>query len=129
MAGEDRPRRRRPLAVAATASLLLFFATLCVTPAVRVAPMELPAQISDKAFWRMVVEFSEAGGFFRSDNLVSNEKTFQHVIPALQGIAAPGGVYLGVGPDQNFTYIAALRPKIAFIVAIRRRTCRCTADA
>ena len=27
----------------------------------------------------------------------------------------------GVGPDQNFTYIAALRPKVAFIVDIRRQ--------
>jgi hypothetical protein len=29
-------------------------------------------------------------------------------------------VYLGVGPEQNFTYISALRPRIAFIVDIRR---------
>jgi hypothetical protein len=29
-------------------------------------------------------------------------------------------VYLGVGPEQNFTYIVALQPKIAFIVDIRR---------
>ena len=33
----------------------------------------------------------------------------------------PGGVYLGVGPDQNFTYILALQPKIAFIIDIRRQ--------
>jgi hypothetical protein len=31
-----------------------------------------------------------------------------------------GGAYLGVAPDQNFTYIAALEPRIAFIVDIRR---------
>jgi hypothetical protein len=30
-------------------------------------------------------------------------------------------VYLGVGPDQNFTYIVSLKPKIAFIVDIRRQ--------
>jgi hypothetical protein len=29
-------------------------------------------------------------------------------------------VYLGVGPEQNFTYIAAVKPAIAFIVDIRR---------
>src|SRR4029079_7788958 len=29
--------------------------------------------------------------------------------------------YLGVGPDQNFTYIAALKPRISFIVDIRRQ--------
>jgi hypothetical protein len=32
----------------------------------------------------------------------------------------PGGVYLGVGPDQNFTYLVALRPRLAFITDIRR---------
>ena len=55
-----------------------------------------------------------------SDNLLSNEGRFQFVIPDLIEIAKPGGVYLGVGPEQNFTYIAATRPAIAFIVDIRR---------
>jgi hypothetical protein len=32
----------------------------------------------------------------------------------------PSGVYIGVGPEQNFTYIAAIRPRIAFITDIRR---------
>jgi hypothetical protein len=32
-----------------------------------------------------------------------------------------GGVYLGVGPEQNFSYIAAVRPAMAFIVDIRRQ--------
>jgi hypothetical protein len=32
----------------------------------------------------------------------------------------PGGVYLGVGPEQNFTYIAAIKPKMVFITDIRR---------
>jgi hypothetical protein len=68
----------------------------------------------------MVTTFSEDDGFFRSDNFVSNEVTFQHVIPELVKGRAPGGVYLGVGPDQNFTYIVALRPRIAFILDIRR---------
>jgi hypothetical protein len=31
-----------------------------------------------------------------------------------------GGVYLGVGPEQNFTYIVGFEPKMAFIVDIRR---------
>ncbi len=31
-----------------------------------------------------------------------------------------GGVYLGVGPEQNFTYIAAVRPRLALIIDIRR---------
>ena len=63
---------------------------------------------------------SEPDGHFRSDNLVSNEIKFQWVIPELLRHVKPGGVYIGVGPEQNFTYIAALRPKIVFIVDVRR---------
>ena len=81
----------------------------------------IPAQISDAEFWRMINEFSEPGGYFRSDNLVGNELTLQEVIPSLTREASPNGVYMGVGPDQNFTYIVAIRPKIAFVVDIRRQ--------
>ena len=35
-----------------------------------------------------------------------------------QGIA--GGVYIGVGPDQNFSYIARIKPTLAYIIDIRR---------
>jgi len=112
----------RALRQAATIALLVFFASLCVTPAVRVVtPSDLPSRISDQAFWHLIVEMSEPGGFFRSDNLVSNETTFQHVIPELRKRMRPGGVYLGVGPDQNFTYITAVRPRIAFIIDVRRK--------
>ena len=81
----------------------------------------IPERISDSTFWRMVTEFSEPGGYFRSDNFVSNETSFQYVIPELQRTIRPGGVYLGVAPDQNFTYLIALRPRLAFIVDIRRQ--------
>ena len=112
----------RAFRLTATIALLVFFASLCVTPAVRVVtPSELPGRLSDQAFWHLVVDLSEAGGYFRSDNLVSNETTFQHVIPELRRRVRTGGVYLGVGPDQNFTYITALRPRIAFIVDVRRQ--------
>jgi hypothetical protein len=80
----------------------------------------LPPRLSDQDFWRLSSEFSEPNGYFRSENLVSNEHTFQYVIPALKAGAKPGGVYVGVAPDQNFTYIVALQPKMAFIVDIRR---------
>ena len=69
----------------------------------------------------MVTEFSEPGGYFRSDNFVSNETSFQYVIPELLRTTRPGGVYLGVAPDQNFTYLIALKPRIAFIIDIRRQ--------
>ena len=79
------------------------------------------ARLSDEAFWHLITDFSEAGGFFRFDNFISNEALFQHVLGRLEETTKPGGVYLGVGPDQNFTYIVALRPRIAFIVDIRRQ--------
>ena len=64
--------------------------------------------------------FSEPSGYFQSENLVSNEHTFQHVVPALERLGRPGRVYVGVAPDQNFTYMIALKPQLAFIVDIRR---------
>jgi hypothetical protein len=80
----------------------------------------LPARLTDQEFWSLIGDMSEPGGSFRSDNLLSNEGRFQYIIPELIETATPGGVYLGVGPEQNFTYIAATRPAIAFIVDIRR---------
>ena len=37
----------------------------------------------------------EAGGTFHSENFVSNESQFQHVIPDLLRQVRPGGVYVG----------------------------------
>jgi hypothetical protein len=76
--------------------------------------------LSDAEFWRLVEDFSEPNGFFNSDNLLSNETTFQYVIPKLTAGVKPGMAYLGVGPEQNFTYIVALQPSIAFVPDIRR---------
>jgi hypothetical protein len=81
---------------------------------------DLPERLTDQEFWRLSEDLSEPNGFFRSDNLVSNEQVFARVVPDLVARTKPGGVYLGVGPEQNFTYIAALKPKIAFIIDIRR---------
>ncbi len=80
----------------------------------------LPSRISDQEFWQLSADLSEPDGYFRSENLVSNEHTFQYVVPALSRTVKPGGVYLGVAPDQNFTYMLATRPDMAFIVDIRR---------
>src|SRR5262249_23639808 len=77
-------------------------------------------RLTDQQFWKIVTDFSEPNGYFRSENLVSNEHTYEYVIPALVKQVKPGGVYLGVAPDQNFTYIVATQPRIAFIVDIRR---------
>src|SRR4030095_7417541 len=80
----------------------------------------LPAKLTDQEFWRLSEEFSEPNGYFRSDNLVSNEVWLQWVTPDLLSRSRMNSVYLGVGPEQNFTYIAALKPKMVFITDIRR---------
>jgi hypothetical protein len=85
------------------------------------AAQDLPTRLSDGDFWKLVSAVSEPGGYFRSDNFVSNETSYQWVIPELLRTTRTGGVYLGVGPDQNFTYLVALRPKMAFIFDIRRQ--------
>jgi hypothetical protein len=96
------------------------FAGLSVAPDPQRGTAPLPARLTDQEFWRLSADLSEPNGFFRSENLVSNEHTFQYVVPSLKRSVRPGGVYLGVAPDQNFTYIIAVRPRMAFIVDIRR---------
>lgn len=96
---------------------ILLVAVARLAPPARVA---LPEKLTDDQFWTLITEASEPNGFFRSDNLLSNELQMQHVIPELIRTAVPGRAYLGVGPEQNFTYIAAVKPSIAFIVDIRR---------
>jgi hypothetical protein len=80
----------------------------------------LPSRLTDQEFWKFINDISEPGGFFRSENLLSNETGYQMVIPALLSGARANRIYLGVGPEQNFTYIAALKPKMAIIFDIRR---------
>src|ERR1051325_2380749 len=85
------------------------------------AQSTIPSQLSDKEFWQLATDVSEPGGYFRSDNFLSNEMGFLYPIPELKRITKPGGVYLGVGPEQNFTYIAAVQPKMAVLFDIRRQ--------
>ena len=82
---------------------------------------DVPARFDARTFWQMVTSFSEAGGRFPSDNFVSNEIFYQTVLPRLTQTIAPGGIYVGVGPDQNYTYIVGLKPRLAFIIDIRRQ--------
>jgi hypothetical protein len=78
-------------------------------------------RIDDASFWRMFSEFSEPNGYFQSDNLVSNERTFPGLLTDIASRRSPTSAYVGVGPEQNFHYLAALRPRIAFVVDIRRQ--------
>ena len=78
----------------------------------------LPVAMSDRAFWGLIEALSEPPGTFSiSDNFVSNEP---HVAENARWLRSTGGVYVGVGPEQNFSYIARLRPAMAFIIDIRR---------
>ena len=88
-------------------------------------PLTLPSALSDADFWSLTGRLSEPDGEFVSrsgspDNLLSNEAGISSVARELAARVKPGGVYLGVGPEQNFTYIAAMRPRLAFIIDIRR---------
>jgi hypothetical protein len=109
-------RRRR----CATAALVLGACSLLAVSGACTSHTDLtvPARLSDDEFWSLSASLSEpAGEFTHSDNLVSNEPLFAHTVRLLD---AMDGVYVGVGPEQNYTYIAALRPAMAFVVDIRR---------
>lgn len=99
-------------AVVAIAALVLAGGAQVSTP--------LPDRLDDREFWRVSQEFSESDGTFHSENLVSNEIRFQTIIPALVDTVPTGRAYVGVGSEQNFTYMAAVRPSVAFIVDLRR---------
>jgi hypothetical protein len=116
----ERQRRAwRTAAVTAIAALAVLGGLGRPAP-VRAAADTLPERLSGQEFWTLSQTLSEPNGFFRSDNLVSNEIWFQWVIPELLTRSREGSVYLGVGPEQNFTYIAALKPKMVFITDVRR---------
>jgi hypothetical protein len=76
--------------------------------------------LSNEEFGRLSKGLSESAGYFDTDNLISNEASYLHVMGRLKKIGVQGGAYIGVGPDQNFSYIAQIRPQIAYIVDIRR---------
>ena len=107
------PASTAPASAAASAS---------ATPPVTATSGALPSQLSDADFWKLQADLSEPGGYFRiEDNYTSNEMEVGQVFTMLRDRKIAGDVYLGVGPEQNFSYIAAIRPKMAFIVDIRRQ--------
>ena len=111
--------------IVALTLLVTMFATLFGTAATIAQPKPatatpLPEKLSATEFSGLIREFSEEGGEFHSDNLVSNETSYLHIVDKLKELGAGGGAYIGVGPEQNFTYIAKTRPRIAFIIDLRR---------
>ena len=98
-------------------------ALLLVMPAGARAPQAPGIPSTQQSLGGLIASLSEPGGYFDTDNLISNERWYLHVVPALRalaGKAGDNGVYLGVGPDQNFSYIAHLRPTLAILIDIRR---------
>ena len=114
------PMSRRRLALPGVLVAIVAAWYLSVPPSAGGSTGNLPQQLPDKDFWALSGSLSEPNGYFRSDNLVSNEIWMQHVIPDLLKTTEPGRVYLGVGPEQNFTYIASVKPAMVFIVDVRR---------
>lgn len=105
----------------ATALLVVALLAACRSdPAPSGAVSTPAAPFSDSTFGTLVARISESGGYFDTDNLISNERGYLKVVNALGTHGVRGGAYVGVGPDQSFSYIARIRPRIAFIVDIRR---------
>ena len=112
----DPKRVALQLRAAAAALLLALGASLAAQ-----APA-LPPRLSDAEFWALEQDISEPGGYFQiTDNYTSNEAEVGEVFTMLRATGVQGGVYLGVGPEQNLSYIAAIHPAMAFIVDIRRQ--------
>src|SRR5215471_6356144 len=109
---ETRMRLRK---VAVIAAALLVSALVSMR-----AADTLPSQLSDSTYWKLVTDYSEPDGYYQYTVITSNETAYQTVIPQLTKTISQGSAYFGVGPEQNFTYIEALRPRIAFIIDIRR---------
>ena len=74
----------------------------------------------DSSFAGVIARLSESGGYFDSDNIISNEASYLQIASQLTKVGVHGGVYIGVGPDQNFSYIALIRPRVAFMLDVRR---------
>jgi len=96
-----------------------------VVPAPAAAPTataSLPDKLADADYWKLVTEMSEPGGYFRIvDNFTSNEMEVGQLFTMIRQQKVTGGVFLGVGPEQNLSYIASTRPKMAFLFDIRRQ--------
>jgi len=97
-------------------SIINILAFSAVPAFVQTAP-----EVSAAEFSRIVTEFSETGSAFHTDNWVSNELSYLEVIDAFRRYEIEGGGYIDVGPEQNFTYIAAIKPDIAFLIDIRHQ--------
>jgi hypothetical protein len=84
------------------------------------SPLGTPRPALTLPEWaRIISELSERSSGFFSDNLVSNESSYLQVAEALEWVPK-GLAYIGVGPEQSFSYVATLEPSLAFVVDCRR---------
>jgi hypothetical protein len=97
-------------------AVLLACAVALTAPAIS-GRAPLPGRSS---FAAEIARLSEPAGFFDTDNLISNEGSYLDVVPDLVASGASGGAYVGVGPDTSFSYIARIRPAVAYIIDVRR---------
>src|SRR2546430_6744710 len=115
--------KRARILVILGAAVILALATFSAVHSTAPRALAVPDRLTDQEFWKIVQDSSEPGGYFRSadiTNLTSNELQYEYVLSDLVNRTKPGGVYLGVGPEQNYTYIAAIKPRMAIIFDIRR---------
>lgn len=91
-------------------------------------PMRRPGTLADvlfpardEPFGSLIRRLSEPESGPHADNFLTNEDSFPRVCDSIARDVPADGVYLGVGPDQNLTYIAHARPSLAFILDFRRR--------
>lgn len=112
---EAPPSRVKPTARHLVVRLVAALVTLSV-----LAAMPAHGQKSAAVFADRIRDLSEPPGHFDTDNLISNETRYLEVVPTLTQTGVTGGAYVGVGPDQNFSYIARVRPSVAYIIDIRR---------
>jgi hypothetical protein len=103
-------------------ALLIVVASLLVVSFIPLRAADtLPARLTDDAYWKLITDLSEVPpGNYPYSVFTGNEPGYQEMLPQLTRMIAPGGTYLGVGPEQNYTYMVALKPKIGLLIDIRR---------
>ncbi|NLT68498.1 MAG: hypothetical protein GXX84_18020 [Acidobacteria bacterium] len=102
-------------------ALIVVFLILMTSSAVTGPKETAVSPFTSDQFASIIRRVSEQGGEFWNDNYVSNEAAYLHPLRKMKELGIRGGVYIGVGPNQNFTYIAKTRPRYAFIVDIRKQ--------
>jgi len=102
---------------------LRIFTALLIFASVIYSSPDLYAQkvkpLKPEEFTKLIVDISEYGGNFSADNWITNENSYLTVTDDIDKYKIKGGVYIGVGPDQNFTYINQIQPDLVFIIDVR----------